>query len=85
MAALDPVALPGGYPNLLGPDDDERARASYGANLDRLLAAKLRYDPADAFSSAVPALLEPPGASPAGESGRPGGVTAAAQRDRAWP
>ncbi|HYN96090.1 MAG TPA: FAD-binding oxidoreductase [Pilimelia sp.] len=57
VAALDPVALPGGYPNLLGPEDDERARASYAGNLDRLLAAKRRYDPDNVFASAVPALL----------------------------
>ena len=56
-AALDPVALPGGYPNLLGPDDDARARDSFGANLDRLLAAKRRYDPDNVFS-AIPALLD---------------------------
>jgi FAD/FMN-containing dehydrogenase len=54
--ALDPAALPGGYPNLLGPDDDERALASYGANRDRLLAAKRRYDPANVFASAIPGL-----------------------------
>ncbi|WP_328473606.1 FAD-binding oxidoreductase [Actinoplanes sp. NBC_00393] len=57
VAALDPVALPGGYPNLLGPEEDERARASYGPNLDRLLAAKRAYDPDNVFASAVPALL----------------------------
>jgi FAD/FMN-containing dehydrogenase len=57
VTALDPIALPGGYPNLLGPDDDERARASFGDNLDRLLAAKKRYDPDNTFSSAVPGLL----------------------------
>jgi hypothetical protein len=56
-AALDPVSLPGGYPNLLGPDDDARARASFGGNLDRLLAAKRRYDP-DTVFSAVPALVD---------------------------
>jgi hypothetical protein len=58
VAALDPVALPGGYPNQLGPDEDERARASYGANLDRLLAAKHHYDPANVFASAIPSLLD---------------------------
>jgi FAD/FMN-containing dehydrogenase len=57
VQALDPIALPGGYPNLLGPDDDERARESYGANLGRILAAKRRYDPDNVFASAVPALL----------------------------
>ncbi len=55
VRALDPVALPGAYPNLLGPDDDARARDSYGANLDRLLRLKRRYDPDTTFS-AVPAL-----------------------------
>jgi hypothetical protein len=59
VTALDPVALPGGYPNLLGPGEDERARASFGANLDRLLAAKRAYDPDNVFASAVPALLDP--------------------------
>jgi FAD/FMN-containing dehydrogenase len=54
--ALDPVALPGGYPNQLGPDEDERARASYGANLDRLLTAKHHYDPGNMFASAIPGL-----------------------------
>ncbi|MDI6098893.1 FAD-binding oxidoreductase [Actinoplanes sp. NEAU-A12] len=58
VTALDPIALPGGYPNLLGPEEDDRARASYGANLDRLLAAKRAYDPGNVFASAVPALLE---------------------------
>jgi hypothetical protein len=57
VQALDPIALPGGYPNLLGPDDEERARESYGANLGRILAAKRRYDPDNVFASAVPALL----------------------------
>ncbi|MFI7545260.1 FAD-binding oxidoreductase [Actinoplanes sp. NPDC049599] len=57
VTALDPVALPGGYPNLLGPEHEDRARESYGANLDRVLAAKRRYDPGNAFASAVPSLL----------------------------
>jgi hypothetical protein len=56
-AALDPVALPGAYPNLLGPADDERARASFAGNLPRLQRAKRRYDPDNVFASAIPALL----------------------------
>ena len=47
---LAPVALPGGYPNLLGPDDTERVRLAYGPNYDRLIRAKRRYDPAGAVS-----------------------------------
>lgn len=56
VAALDPVALPGGYPSLLGPDHEERARESFGGNLPRLRAAKRRYDPDNVFASAIPAL-----------------------------
>ncbi len=37
--------LPGGYPNLLGPEDTERTATVFGANTERLLAAKQRYDP----------------------------------------
>ncbi len=58
VRSLDPVALPGGYPNLLGPDDEARARDSYGANLSRLLAAKRHYDPDNVFASVIPALLD---------------------------
>ncbi|MFB9448721.1 FAD-binding oxidoreductase [Dactylosporangium vinaceum] len=54
--ALAPVALPGAYPNQVGPDEDERARASFGVNLARVLAAKRQYDPAGIFS-AIPGLL----------------------------
>jgi FAD/FMN-containing dehydrogenase len=56
VTALDPVALPGGYPNLLGPEHEDRSRESYGGNLDRLLAAKRHYDPDNVFSSVVPSL-----------------------------
>ena len=54
-AALAPGALPGGYPNILGPDDTGRTRLGFGANADRLLAAKRRYDP-DGVLSAVAAI-----------------------------
>ena len=53
--ALAPGALPGGYPNILGPDDTERARLGFGANADRLLAAKRRYDP-DGVLTAIASL-----------------------------
>jgi FAD/FMN-containing dehydrogenase len=48
-------ALPGGYPNLLGGDEHERALRSYGGNLSRLLELKRQFDPDDVFT-AVPAL-----------------------------
>jgi FAD/FMN-containing dehydrogenase len=56
-SSLAPVALPGGYPNLLAPDEHDRVRESYGPNYERLLRAKRRYDPDNVFASAVPTLL----------------------------
>jgi hypothetical protein len=40
----------------LSPDEDDRALASFGANLERLLAAKHRYDADNVFASAIPGL-----------------------------
>jgi Berberine and berberine like len=50
-AALAPAAIPGGYPNILGPEDAERTRLGFGGNLNRLLAAKHRYDPDGTFTA----------------------------------
>jgi FAD/FMN-containing dehydrogenase len=47
-------ALPGGYANLLGPDNREQARAAYGGNAARLRALKRRFDPDGIFTSAIP-------------------------------
>lgn len=44
---LDP--LPGGYPNLLGPDERERTVEVFGPNADRLRAVKAHYDPDHLF------------------------------------
>jgi FAD/FMN-containing dehydrogenase len=49
-------ALPGGYANLLGPDDDEQIAAAYGPNAPRLRAAKARFDPDKVFT-AIPLPL----------------------------
>jgi FAD/FMN-containing dehydrogenase len=49
---FDAMALPGGYANLMAPDDD-RAKDSYGANATRLAAAKRQYDPDNLFRSAI--------------------------------
>jgi FAD/FMN-containing dehydrogenase len=54
--ALAAEALPGGYPNILGPSDAERTKLGYAANAERLLAAKYRYDP-DGVFSAIGAII----------------------------
>ena len=45
-AGSTPHALPGGYPNLLGPDETDRVRLAYGGNLDRLIAGQAPLRPA---------------------------------------
>ncbi|GHJ40885.1 BBE domain-containing protein [Streptomyces sp. TS71-3] len=47
------MPLPGGYPNLLGPDETEQIAHAYGPNTERLLAAKRRFDP-DRVFRAIP-------------------------------
>ncbi|SDT37274.1 FAD-binding oxidoreductase [Microlunatus soli] len=49
--ALRPHSLPGGYVNLLGPDDRDQAEDAYGANTARLLSVKSRFDPQHAFEA----------------------------------
>ncbi|SHG93859.1 FAD-binding oxidoreductase [Bradyrhizobium erythrophlei] len=56
------IAFPGGYPNLLGAREADRAAASFGPNAERLAMVKRRYDPGNAFSSAIPL---PPDQNPA--------------------
>ena len=41
----------GAYVNNLGEDDGARSREAYGANYDRLVALKNRYDPTNLFSA----------------------------------
>jgi hypothetical protein len=50
---LTASALPGGYPNLLGPDEADRLTAAYGPNAPRLRDLKRRYDPNGTFSTAI--------------------------------
>lgn len=49
--ALAPHALPGGYPNLLGPLDRKQADQAYGPNASRLLNVKAHYDPNRVFTA----------------------------------
>ncbi|MGY4769748.1 FAD-binding oxidoreductase [Kribbella sp. CWNU-51] len=57
-AALEPYALPGGYPNLLGPDEEAQIAQAYGGNTPRLLAVKKRFDPTGVFT-ATPLPIAP--------------------------
>ncbi len=50
-ALLAPHSLPGGYPNLLGPDDVQQAAHAYGGNAARLLDVKARLDPDGVFTA----------------------------------
>ena len=54
LQALDVIALPGGYPNLLAGENRERVAKSYGCNAMRLIEAKRHYDPDNIFHSAIP-------------------------------
>jgi FAD/FMN-containing dehydrogenase len=50
-AALAPHALPGGYPNLLGPGAADQILDAYGPNTARLLRIKETYDPDRVFTA----------------------------------
>ena len=39
-----------GYTNFLGNEGEERIRASYGVNYERLVALKNRYEPTNFFA-----------------------------------
>lgn len=50
-AALEPHALPGGYPNFLLPDQHEQVAHAYGSHAARLVRAKRFYDPHHVFTA----------------------------------
>jgi hypothetical protein len=47
--ALHPFSLGGAYANFLMEEGDERARAAYGGNYERLSRVKAQYDPENLF------------------------------------
>jgi FAD/FMN-containing dehydrogenase len=55
--SLAPSALPGGYANMLRPDNREQVAEAYGNNAARLRALKRRLDPDSVFTSAIPLPL----------------------------
>ena len=56
-ADLAAYALPGGYPNMLGPDDYEQIGDAYRSNAARLCAAKRHFDP-DGFFPPSPCRVD---------------------------
>ncbi|MDQ2638817.1 MAG: FAD-binding oxidoreductase [Actinomycetota bacterium] len=49
--ALKAHSLDGGYPNLIGPEQQAQADWSYGPNADRLRILKRRFDPSSVFAA----------------------------------
>ena len=47
--ALHPHSAGGAYVNMMMDEGQERVRASYGDNYDRLAQIKAKYDPDNAF------------------------------------
>ncbi len=53
LERLSPLALPGGYTNVLGPEERARASDFYEPSRVRLQAVKKKYDPKNVFFSNV--------------------------------
>jgi hypothetical protein len=47
--ATAPYSEAGGYVNFMGGDDQDRVRANYRGNYDRLAALKREWDPSNVF------------------------------------
>jgi hypothetical protein len=59
LQAFDTMAFAGGYPNLPGLGDADRAAESFGPNIKRLARVKQLYDPENVFWSAIPLPIDP--------------------------
>jgi hypothetical protein len=59
--ALHPTSAGGGYINFMMPEGEDRIRASYRGNYDRLAQVKRRYDPDNVFH--INQNIRPEGAS----------------------
>jgi FAD/FMN-containing dehydrogenase len=46
---MEPTAMNGLHVNFINDEGEERIRAAYGSNYERLVALKNRYDPANFF------------------------------------
>jgi len=49
LEAVHPYTLGGAYVNFMMEEGEERIRATYGDNYDRLVAIKNQYDPTNFF------------------------------------
>ena len=47
--AIQPFSTGGAYVNYLGNEGEERVRAAYGTNFQRLVVLKNKYDPTNLF------------------------------------
>ena len=63
--ATAPYAAAGAYVNFMTADEQDRVRAAYGPNYDRLAAIKAKYDPTNVFK--VNQNVRPAGPQPASE------------------
>jgi FAD/FMN-containing dehydrogenase len=74
-AATAPHASAGAYVNFMTQDEQDRVRAAYGTNYDRLASVKAKYDPDNVFRTnqniaPAPAVAGPP----ASAAGTPAGA-----------